>query len=415
MIRTAFLRGRSGTKKPEPYRHTVVEGFIDGYSRVRLLVALAALALLASFAIAGTRNTDVVVNAITMGVIAVHAGWCIASGVRRPRLSLALDITVTSIASLIAVSLQTRGLSLALWCVIITFVTYGRSRLAFYGYAALWYLVMISRDIPAQELRITVRTLFVVTVIIVVLNTVSRRMLMLELQRSQLLGSVSHELRNQLTGVMGMIDLALDEKSVASPEEMRDLIGLARREAGDAAGIIEDLLTASRMESNVLEVTSEPVDVDLEVSKLVDRYPTEGMSVVQTGPRTEAIAFADQVRLRQVLRNLLSNAVRYGGKTIAVDVHLEGSRVHIRVTDDGPGVPLADEETIFLPYRRATNTRSHIGSVGLGLWISRRLARAMAGDLTYSRVGEETVFELTLPAYVPIPLPEPVGAIVSDS
>ena len=173
---------------------------------------------------------------------------------------------------------------------------------------------------------------------------------MLELQRSQLLGSVSHELRNQLTGVMGMIDLALDEKSVVSPEEMRDLIGLARREAADAAGIIEDLLTASRMESTVLEVTPEPVDVDLEVSKLVDRYPAEGTSVVQTGPRTGAIAFADQVRLRQVLRNLLSNAVRYGGKAIAVDVRGDGSRVHIRVTDDGPACRCRRVNPIF-PYR----------------------------------------------------------------
>jgi two-component system sensor histidine kinase KdpD len=82
--------------------------------------------------------------------------------------------------------------------------------------------------------------------------------------------------------------------------------------------------------------------------------------------------------------------------------------VHVRVADDGPGVPAGEEETIFLPYRRAANTPRHRSSVGLGLWISRRLAKAMGGDLTYSHAGSQTVFELTLPLYVPPVITEPV-------
>ena len=121
-------------------------------------------------------------------------------------------------------------------------------------------------------------------VAVLILVTVNQRMLMLELQRSQLLGSVSHELRNQLTGVMGMIDLALDKNIVPSQEEVRDLIVLARREAADATGIIEDLLTASRMESNVLDVATEPVDLDQEVAVFEELigsdYPTMAVSTV---------------------------------------------------------------------------------------------------------------------------------------
>jgi two-component system OmpR family sensor kinase len=255
--------------------------------------------------------------------------------------------------------------------------------------------------------------MFVVAVIVIALNTINQRMLMLELQRSQLLGSVSHELRNQLTGVMGMIDLALDKEIVPSQEEVRDLIVLARREAADAAGVIEDLLTASRLEGNALDVVSEPVDLALEVANIVDHYPSEGMSINHTGPRSGVVALADQVRLRQVLRNLLSNAVRYGGKAISISVHPDGARAHIRVADDGPGVPSGEEETIFLPYRRAANTPRHKSSVGLGLWISRRLAKAMGGDLTYRHVNGETVFEVTLPVCTPpvVTLPMPVAAV----
>ena len=387
-----------------------MEGFIDDYSRFRLAFSLAALAVIAGFALAGTRNWVVLISAVSVGIVAVHSGWSILSGVRNPRLSLALDMTVTSIAGLAVNNLPARGLALAMWCVLIPFLTYGRWRMAFYGYAVLLYLAVIVRASPAPEIGATVRTLFMVGIIVVVLNNVSRRMLMLEVQRSQLLGSVSHELRNQLTGVMGMIDLALDETLVPSKDEVRDLIGLARREAADAAGIIEDLLTASRLESNVLEVTIEPVDLDLEVARIVDHFPAEGMSIHHTGPRSGVAALADQIRLRQVLRNLLSNAVRYGGKSISISVHPDGARVHVRVGDDGPGVPLGEEESIFLPYRRANDTPRHRGSVGLGLWVSRRLAKAMGGDLTYRRPGSRTVFELTLPVFSPISQTEPTAA-----
>ena len=397
-----FRRRDRAVSTSKPYRHTVMEGFIDDYRRVRLIIALASLALLGVLFLVGTQDNKVlIVNSLGLSLMAIHAGWNILSGVRAPRFALAVDMTVIGAASVASSTESVAAILLAFWCVLITFLTYGRSRQIFYAYAAVLYVVEISLALAVPDIALTISILFMVGVMVLVLITVNQRMLMLELQRSQLLGSVSHELRNQLTGVMGMIDLALDRDIVPSQEEVRDLIVLARREAADATGIIEDLLTASRMESNVLDVASEPVDLDLEVAKVVDHYPAEGMSINHTGSRSGVVALADQVRLRQVLRNLLSNAVRYGGKSIAISVHPDGAKVHIRVADDGPGVPVGEEETIFLPYRRAANTPRHKSSVGLGLWISRRLAKAMGGDLTYRHVTGETVFEFTLPVYEP--------------
>ena len=390
-----------------------MEGFIDDYARVRLIIALVSLPLMVGFLFVGVHSLVIVLTALGLGVMALHAGWNLRSGVRTPRLALALDMTVISAAAIASVDPAVTAAAFGFWCVLITFVTQGRSRQVFYAYALGWYLLLIGFASPAQDIGTTVSVVAAIAFTVLILLTVSRRSLMLEVQRSQLLGSVSHELRNQLTGVMGMIDLVLDEDGMPIPDETRDLIVLARREATDATGIIEDLLTASRMESNVFNVTSEPADLDLEVAKLVDHYPAEGTTIRLTSPRSGVVALADPVRLRQVLRNLLSNAVRYGGKSIGVSVHPDGTNVRVRVTDDGPGVPAGEEEAIFLPYRRAT-IRRHKSSVGLGLWISRRLARAMGGNLTYSHASE-TVFELTLPVYAPpdTASPKPVASATS--
>ena len=381
---------------------------------MRLIIALISLPLMVGLLFMGFHSLVIGLTALGLGVMAIHAGWNLRSGVRTPRLALALDMTVLNAAAIASVVPAVTAAAFGFWCVLITFITQGRSRQVFYAYALGWYLFLISLATPSQDIDTTGAVVAATAFTVLILLTVSGRSLMLEVQRSQLLGSVSHELRNQHTGVMGMINLVLDEYVLPIPDETRDLIGLARREAADAAGIIEDLLTASRMESNVFNVASEPVDLDLEVAKLVDHYPAEGMTIRHTGPRSGVVALADQVRLRQVLRNLRSNAVRYGGKSIGVSVHPDGTNVCVRVTDDGPGVPAGEEETIFLPYRRAT-TRRHKSSVGLGLWISRRLARAMGGNLTYSHVSAETVFELTLPVYAPPDIASPTPVAIAES
>jgi signal transduction histidine kinase len=375
-----------------------MEGFIDDYGRVRLAVAIAVLAFVAGVVLTGGSIQVASVYTVGFLVVAIHAGWSLTAGaeVRRPRLVLLMDMSLVGFAASVAAFPGTAGISLAVWCVLITFLTYGISRWFFYAYAVLWYLLRVRQASPDQDLTVSIAVIFGAAIVVLILLTVNRRMLMLESHRSQLLGSVSHELRNQLTGVIGMIDLALDQSPRPSPDEMRDLIGLARREAMDAADVIEDLLTASRMESNVLDFELETVDLDLEVGQMVEHYPEEGRSIQYTPPGLAGLVLADRVRLRQILRNLLSNAVHHGGKTIAVSVTYDANTARVRVADNGPGVPSGEEANIFLPYRRAANTRRHQSSVGLGLWISRRLARGMGGDLAYRREDGQTIFELSL-------------------
>jgi signal transduction histidine kinase len=109
-------------------------------------------------------------------------------------------------------------------------------------------------------------------------------------------------------------------------------------------------------------------------------------------------ALGDPGRVRQIIRNLLTNAVRYGGDHIEVRMHTDRSIAYIQVCDDGPGVPEQDRETIFEPYHRSHTTPGQPGSVGLGLTVSRALARLMGGDLTYHYEDRGSIFEVALTA-----------------
>ncbi|HSM45622.1 MAG TPA: ATP-binding protein, partial [Acidimicrobiia bacterium] len=107
---------------------------------------------------------------------------------------------------------------------------------------------------------------------------------------------------------------------------------------------------------------------------------------------------ADPTRVRQIIRNLLTNAIRYGGAQVVVSSRAEGGLGFLQVRDDGPGIDTEHIERIFRPYERVANADvARPGSVGLGLYVSRQLANLMGGELTCRREPGETVFELSLP------------------
>jgi len=109
------------------------------------------------------------------------------------------------------------------------------------------------------------------------------------------------------------------------------------------------------------------------------------------------LAFADPVRLRQIMRNLLTNAERYGGPHIEIRLEKSGDQALITVCDDGPGILLGEREAIFEEWQSSDQGIQHPDSIGLGLTIARRLARAMDGDLTYRYENGQSLFSVTLP------------------
>ena len=219
-------------------------------------------------------------------------------------------------------------------------------------------------------------------------------------EKNQFLSSVGHELRTPLTAVTGFARVLQEEWENLPEEERREMVTVIVRQGGDLADILEDLLTSGKVEAGVLRVASIPVDLGAEAAAVIEGLQGGAEKSIEAvvGPLW---AQADPTRVRQVIRNLMTNALKYGGREIRVETDRVGARAGVRVIDDGSGVPEDMRERIFQPFQRAHTSVGEAQSLGLGLAISRQLARAMGGDLTYRYDGSRSIFELAVPAVEP--------------
>ena len=212
--------------------------------------------------------------------------------------------------------------------------------------------------------------------------------------KDELIASVSHELRTPLTVVVGLAAELNDNAESFQPGETRELAHMILRQSEDIANIVEDLLVAARTSIGVLTIADEEIDLKEIVESLVKGQPISTDRSLHTVIEP-TLARGDPARVRQILRNLLSNATRYGGHNISIEVKSTTGPV-VRVIDDGEGVPKSRRAVIFEPFTSAHMVASLPGSVGIGLTVSRDLAQLMGGSLEYSHHGGRSVFELKL-------------------
>ncbi len=226
--------------------------------------------------------------------------------------------------------------------------------------------------------------------------------------RARLMRGFSHDLKNPLGAADGYAQL-LEEGVIQQPEQQRESVGRIRASIGAALRLIEDLLELTRVEAGQLESRIDPVDVAAVVREVAGDYRAQaaaaGLEIaVEDGAARAPVIGTDQHRVRQVLGNLVSNAVKYtpaGGRIgIRTGVRSEDGgppAVAVDVWDTGPGIAPARREEIFREFTRLDPDSAD--GAGLGLAISRRIARALGGDLTVAdgpdRVG--TRFTLWLP------------------
>jgi signal transduction histidine kinase len=208
--------------------------------------------------------------------------------------------------------------------------------------------------------------------------------------KDEFVARVSHELRTPLTAVLGLTTEMAAMEPMCS-EERAELLALVADQAQEMSNIVEDLLVASRAEIGTIAVDRRVVDLEVELQSTIDSL---GVDVADL-PASIPEAVADPGRVRQILRNLITNAKRYGGPRIRVISGSDAHRVWLEVRDNGEGVPSDLVANIFEPY--GTAHPGVKGSVGLGLSVSRQLAELMKGSLTYRRHEGESVFRLELP------------------
>lgn len=219
--------------------------------------------------------------------------------------------------------------------------------------------------------------------------------------RDDLVASVSHELRTPLTSVLGHLELALEEEDI--PERARRYTATALRSSERLLAIVADILAASRRTRASMDSAVHPRQIDLSElvrSAVVDLAPLAAERII--GVTVDAPlgieAFADPARTRQVLDNLLGNAIKFNrdGGTIDVVVFTEGALTLIQVRDTGIGIPAADIEHVFERFYRASE---EVPGNGLGLAISNDIIRAHGGQITVdSEPGTGTTFTVELPA-----------------
>ena len=216
--------------------------------------------------------------------------------------------------------------------------------------------------------------------------------------REEFIANASHELRTPLTGITGLAMLLAEDPALSRSEGASELLNLIISESGDLARMIEDLLTTARLDAGALHYNFEDVKFCDEVSEVVEPMTRSGAEIsVQCDP---GLVRADRLRLRQVLRNLLSNALKYGGSGIEVQGRVEGRTYVCSVIDDGPGIPSGVADRLFQRFVHQGAGAAVTGSVGLGLAIVHALLQGMGGSITHARTGGKTMFTVRLPLVI---------------
>ncbi len=218
--------------------------------------------------------------------------------------------------------------------------------------------------------------------------------------KDELVATVSHELRTPLTTVVGLADELASSIENFDAAELREFVALIASEGREVSTIVEDLLVAAQSETGNLRLRSEHVDL-CKLAKEVHHTLTDEVGLFV--PDRPVFVGADPVRIRQILRNLVVNASRYGGSEVRICVAANASSASLEVRDNGTPLPFKQREAIFDRYYRARQVPGLTASVGLGLTVSRQLARSMDGDLIYAHDGEEAIFELSLPLHLAQP------------
>jgi signal transduction histidine kinase len=225
-------------------------------------------------------------------------------------------------------------------------------------------------------------------------------------RRDRFFSAMSHDLRTPITAIVGYSELLQDGIVGELAHAQQEMVERISQVAGHLSQLVNDILDLAKLDAGRMEFHREAVRlgdlIDQSVVAVEPQTAAKGLSLrLDVDALRSDVLRVDPPRVRQVLVNLLSNAVKFTERgVVTVRAGVDGDRRWISVADTGPGLPPGAEEAVFeefLQFASGTRTKREPGS-GLGLAISRRLARAMGGDLTArSQPGHGSVFTLSLP------------------
>ena len=224
--------------------------------------------------------------------------------------------------------------------------------------------------------------------------------------KGEFLANMSHELRTPLNAILGYTDLILDGIYGPLAKELKDSVEKIHKNSKMLLNLINDLLELSRIEAGRL-----PLDInDIDTTDLIEQvvpvvrplFDKKGLSLSIEAKEKPPIIRSDVSKVRQVILNLLSNALKFtetGGVTISVNTSPENNEISFAIKDSGIGIPPENRDIIFEQFRQLDGSTSRkFGGTGLGLSISKKLASILEGKLIVdSIVGMGSTFTLTIP------------------
>ncbi|MGZ4316325.1 MAG: ATP-binding protein [Gaiellaceae bacterium] len=227
---------------------------------------------------------------------------------------------------------------------------------------------------------------------------------LLERARADFVTTASHELRTPLTGIYGGVRTLLERWDALDEQQRLQVLQMIDQESQHLSQIVDQMLVTAQIDSGRMRLTE--TDCDLRalcasVLAAADARKPDSVTLALAAPTGETTVRCDELRLRQVLVNLVENAIKYspGGGRVEVRVVDQGDRLCLDVSDEGLGIPPSEQARIFEKFYRldAEMTRG-VGGSGLGLYISREIIQQMGGSLSVqSAAGAGSTFTVTLP------------------
>jgi signal transduction histidine kinase len=223
--------------------------------------------------------------------------------------------------------------------------------------------------------------------------------------KSQFLAMISHELRTPMTSVKGGLDLALGGYANDISDPVKNLLGIAQRNSVRLLRLIDDVLDLQKLELNTINLELQDLNPDTFLRDLLEEYEAYatganvGLSVSSGDVKT--LVRADPYRLKQVVGNIISNAVKFSpqGGQVVCSAQLVGVKLRVSVQDSGVGIPNNEEDQVFGKFNQVEGSSSQApGGSGLGMHIAKLLIERMGGCISYdSQLGVGTTFHVGIP------------------
>jgi signal transduction histidine kinase len=277
-----------------------------------------------------------------------------------------------------------------------------------------WDVVLVNANLEAdlsqfaQRRRLMAAGLAILALLVIAASYLIARAVRRELAAAQLqsdfVSAVSHDFRTPLTSMRQFTEMLVEDDDLPA-EKRRAFYRAQERATRRLSRLVESLLDFGRMEAGARPYRREPLDAARLAQSVVDEFRQEassdGFVIECTAPKERAMVKGDQEALAQALWNLLDNAVKYSGDSRTVRVEVEaGSRVAVRVRDQGFGIPPSERDQILRKFTRGSGARAHgIKGTGIGLAMVKHIVDAHGGKvLIDSEPGKGSTFTIELPA-----------------